>query len=93
MECAAVDGRGGAVHSHRALYAPLRTPDGELRRAEEKKFNLRWGRGRHDEEPEEIPVPIRIYHRVSFARNALFAEFATSLRGYVDEQEAVLANG
>lgn len=23
----------------------------------------------------EIPVPIRIYHRVSFARNALFAEY------------------
>lgn len=54
MECAAVDGRGGAVHSHRALYAPLRTPDGELRCPQEKKFNLKWGRGRHDEEPEKF---------------------------------------
>lgn len=32
MERAAADGRGGAVHPHGALHAPLRAPDGELRR-------------------------------------------------------------
>lgn len=39
MECAAVDGRGGAVYPHGALYAPLRTPDGELRRPQEKNHH------------------------------------------------------
>lgn len=37
MECAAVDGRGGAVHSHGALHAPLRTADSELRRPSQGK--------------------------------------------------------
>ncbi|TGZ47527.1 hypothetical protein DBV15_00182 [Temnothorax longispinosus] len=37
MECAAVDGRGGAVHSHGALHAPVRTADSELRRPSQGK--------------------------------------------------------
>ncbi|EZA57948.1 hypothetical protein X777_01963 [Ooceraea biroi] len=41
MECSAVDGRGGAVHPHGALYAPLRTPDGELRCSSREEKNER----------------------------------------------------
>lgn len=37
MERAAVDGRGGAVHSHGALHAPVRTADSELRRPSQTK--------------------------------------------------------
>lgn len=80
MECAAVDGRGSAVHSHGALYAPLRTPDGELRRPSQVKKYRRavqpkvgsWPTRRGTREISS--VPLRIYRRVSFAWNTLFAE-------------------
>lgn len=56
MECAAVDGRGGAVHPHGALHAPLRTTDSELRRPSQEKNHRRavhpedGGRRRRHEE-------------------------------------------
>lgn len=60
MECAAVDGRGGAVHSHGALHAPVRAADSELRRPSQEKKNHRRGSSsdtttRHvgEEEPRE----------------------------------------
>lgn len=82
MERAAVDGRGGAVHPHGALHAPLRTTDSELRRPSQEKNHRRavhpedGGRRRRHEEREEpggTLVP-KIYRRVSFAGSALFAE-------------------
>jgi len=41
MECAAVDGRGGAVHPHGALHAALRAADSELRRPSQEKNHRR----------------------------------------------------
>lgn len=76
MECATVDGRGSAVHSHGALYASVRTADSELRRPSGKEPSCR--------SPEEGVIDdtrkgtgeywIPKVHRVSFAGSALFAE-------------------
>lgn len=102
MECAAVDGRGGAVHSYGALYAPLRTPDGELRRLSRgtkyrRAVQLKVGScGRHDERGtrEIFSFPLRIYRRVSFVRNTLFAEprRVGEICGVTNGQEVVFAD-
>jgi len=44
MECAAIDGRSSAVHSHGALHAPLCAADSELKRRGKRTIVTR-GRG------------------------------------------------
>lgn len=75
MECAAVDGRGGAVHSHGALHAPVRTADGELRRPSQKKNHRRAEEGIIDD-TRRTPVS-KIYRRVSFAGERAFCGAAS----------------